>query len=125
MVLHVGDGHLRPTFRKEAGHRDPGAGQTDYQYFLVLKFHKPIILQLREVRKIRTRIGESAIRPHSRLRELRVRVIYRSFNVEIATSASMIVMIQNRTMIFGSATPFSSKWWWMGAMRKIRFPRYL
>jgi hypothetical protein len=33
----------------------------------------------------------------------------RIFSVEIATSARMMVMIQNRTMIFGSATPFSSK----------------
>jgi hypothetical protein len=32
------------------------------------------------------------------------------FNVEIATSAKIRVIIQNRTMIFGSATPFNSKW---------------
>ena len=25
-------------------------------------------------------------------------------------------------MIFGSAHPWSSKWWWMGAIRKIRLP---
>ncbi len=34
----------------------------------------------------------------------------------------MMEMIQKRTMIFGSAHPFSSKWWWMGAIMKIRLP---
>ena len=37
--------------------------------------------------------------------------LYRNFSVEMATRARMMVMIQKRTMIFGSATPFSSKWW--------------
>ena len=35
---------------------------------------------------------------------------YLIFKVEIATSARIILIIQKRTMIFGSATPFSSKW---------------
>src|SRR6266702_3591768 len=35
---------------------------------------------------------------------------YLIFRVEIATSARMMLIIQKRTMIFGSATPFSSKW---------------
>ena len=30
--------------------------------------------------------------------------------------------IQKRTMILGSGHPFFSKWWWIGAMRKIRRP---
>ena len=33
---------------------------------------------------------------------------HRTFSVESATSASMIEMIQNRTMIFGSLQPFFS-----------------
>jgi len=35
---------------------------------------------------------------------------YLSFSVLMATRARMIEMIQNRTMTFGSAHPFSSKW---------------
>ena len=35
---------------------------------------------------------------------------YRILSVEIATRAKIIVMIQKRTMILGSATPFNSKW---------------
>ena len=50
---------------------------------------------------------------------------HRIFSVLIASSARMIEMIQNRTMIFGSAHPCSSKWWWIGAIRKIRFFRVL
>ena len=34
-------------------------------------------------------------------------------------------MIQKRTMIFGSAQPSCSKWWWIGAMRKMRLRRQL
>ena len=34
-------------------------------------------------------------------------------------------MIQKRTMIFGSGQPFFSKWWWIGAIRKMRLPREL
>ena len=31
-------------------------------------------------------------------------------------------MIQKRTITRGSGQPLSSKWWWIGAMRKIRRP---
>ena len=34
----------------------------------------------------------------------------------------MPAMIQNRMTIVISAQPTSSKWWWMGAIRKTRFP---
>ena len=50
---------------------------------------------------------------------------HRIFSVLIASSARMIDMIQNRTMTLGSAHPFSSKWWWSGAIRKIRLRRVL
>ena len=33
--------------------------------------------------------------------------------------------IQKRTMIFVSDQAFISKWWWIGAIRKIRRPQYL
>src|SRR6266550_3490813 len=33
--------------------------------------------------------------------------------------------IQNRTMIFVSDHAFISKWWWIGAIRNTRRPRYL
>ena len=33
--------------------------------------------------------------------------------------------IQKRTMIFVSDHAFISKWWWSGAIRKIRRPQYL
>ena len=36
---------------------------------------------------------------------------YLNFRVLIATSPRMMPMIQNRTMILGSAQPFNSKWW--------------
>src|SRR5262249_57983010 len=47
----------------------------------------------------------------------------RSFSVESARSAQMMATIQKRTMICGSGQPRSSKWWWMGAIRKIRLRR--
>ena len=34
-------------------------------------------------------------------------------------------MIQKRTMIFVSDHAFISKWWWIGAIRNTRLPRYL
>ena len=34
-------------------------------------------------------------------------------------------MIQKRTMMCGSAQPFFSKWWWIGAIRKTRLPNSL
>ena len=34
----------------------------------------------------------------------------------------MMEAIQNRTMILGSESPVSSKWWWMGAHRNTRLP---
>ena len=37
----------------------------------------------------------------------------------------MIEMIQKRTMICGSGQPIFSKWWWIGAIRKMRLPRQL
>ena len=36
---------------------------------------------------------------------------YLSFRVDSATRARMMLMIQKRTMIFGSGHPLSSKWW--------------
>src|SRR5450759_1695747 len=36
--------------------------------------------------------------------------------------ARMPVTIQNRTMTFVSDQPFISKWWWSGAIRKMRLP---
>ena len=38
------------------------------------------------------------------------------------TSTSTTEMIQKRTITRGSGQPLSSKWWWMGAMRKTRLP---
>jgi len=35
---------------------------------------------------------------------------YLNFNVPMATNPRIMAMIQNRTMIFGSAQPFNSKW---------------
>src|ERR1035441_3852782 len=50
---------------------------------------------------------------------------HRSFNVESAKSAKTIATIQNRMMTFDSGHPASSKWWWSGAIRKMRLPRSL
>src|SRR5262249_26438587 len=48
---------------------------------------------------------------------------YLSLRVLSAASAQMIERIQKRTMICGSGHPRNSKWWWIGAMRKMRFWR--
>jgi len=47
---------------------------------------------------------------------------YCSFSVLNPSKASMIPMIQKRTVTFVSLQPSSSKWWWIGALKKIRFP---
>src|SRR6185295_8585738 len=50
---------------------------------------------------------------------------HRSFSEDRPISASNIEMIQNRTIILGSAQPFFSKWWWMGAIKNTRLPNSL
>ena len=40
-------------------------------------------------------------------------------------TASMMEMIQKRTMTRGSGHPSFSKWWWMGAIKKMRFLKSL
>src|SRR5215213_4582379 len=47
---------------------------------------------------------------------------YRSLRVDRPTSASTTAMIQNRITTCGSVQPSCSKWWWMGAILKTRFP---
>src|ERR1700728_2337606 len=49
-------------------------------------------------------------------------VVHRSFNVERPASASITEMIQNRITICGSVQPSCSKWWWIGAILKMRLP---
>ena len=39
-----------------------------------------------------------------------------------AASISTMLTIQKRTVTLGSATPSSSKWWWSGAILKMRLP---
>src|SRR5690606_23308747 len=46
----------------------------------------------------------------------------RTFNVARPTRTRITEMIQKRTITRGSGQPLSSKWWWMGAIRKTRFP---
>ncbi len=46
---------------------------------------------------------------------------YRTFNVASPIIARISEMIQKRMTICGSAQPRFSKWWWMGAIRKMRF----
>ncbi len=43
-------------------------------------------------------------------RHIRLRPSYRILRVARPTSTRITVMIQNRTMIFGSGQPLSSKW---------------
>src|SRR5437764_1215306 len=45
-----------------------------------------------------------------------------SFSVASPASTSSSEMIQKRTMTLGSAQPLSAKWWWIGAILKIRLP---
>ena len=47
---------------------------------------------------------------------------YLSFSVDRPMRASMAATIQKRTTTVDSAQPIFSKWWWMGAIRKMRFP---
>ena len=42
-----------------------------------------------------------------------------TFSVANPIIARVQLMIQNRITICGSAQPFFSKWWWIGAIRKI------
>src|SRR5205085_10600940 len=51
-----------------------------------------------------------------------VRGNHRTFNVARPTIASMMAMIQNRITTVDSFHPSCSKWWWIGAMRKMRRP---
>src|SRR5690606_27070708 len=46
----------------------------------------------------------------------------RIFRLARPTSTRVTVVIQKRTMTFGSAQPLSSKWWCKGAIRKMRRP---
>src|SRR5436190_5296846 len=47
---------------------------------------------------------------------------HRSFNVLSPASARMKLTIQKRITTVGSDQPRCSKWWWIGAIRKTRFP---
>src|SRR5260370_40381057 len=51
--------------------------------------------------------------------------VHLSFSVVSAKSARTKPTIQKRTMIFDSDQPSASKWWWMGAILKMRLPRSL
>src|SRR4051794_2391857 len=45
-----------------------------------------------------------------------------SLSVARPASASTKLMIQKRITTVGSDQPICSKWWWIGAIRKTRFP---
>ena len=45
-----------------------------------------------------------------------------SLRVESPASARMKLMIQKRITTVGSLQPRCSKWWWIGAIRKMRLP---
>ena len=47
---------------------------------------------------------------------------YRSFRVARPASASMAETIQKRITTVDSGQPIFSKWWWIGAIRKMRLP---
>src|SRR5699024_216774 len=47
---------------------------------------------------------------------------HRSLRVKSPRMPSRTAIIQKRTTIFDSGHPFFSKWWWMGAIKKTRFP---
>src|SRR5699024_9820381 len=47
---------------------------------------------------------------------------HRSFRVRSPRMPSKTAIIQKRTTILDSGHPFFSKWWWMGAIKKARFP---
>src|SRR4029079_19573095 len=46
----------------------------------------------------------------------------RTLRVARPSSTSTTLMIQKRTITRGSGQPLSSKWWWIGAIRKMRLP---
>src|SRR5690606_6212079 len=47
---------------------------------------------------------------------------HRSFSVARPSTARTMAMIQKRITTVDSFQPSCSKWWWIGAMRKIRLP---
>ena len=47
---------------------------------------------------------------------------HRSFSVLSPASASTKLTIQKRMTMVGSDQPICSKWWWIGAIRKMRLP---
>ena len=48
--------------------------------------------------------------------------LHLSFRVLRAKRPRIMDMIQKRITTLGSGQPFFSKWWWKGAMRKMRLP---
>src|SRR5205823_250431 len=76
---------------------------------------------LRAARAKQLRGGVAAL-PQAHHQGMSSGELHLSFSEASAVSARMMETIQKRTMIFGSAQPCSSKWWWMGAMRKMRRP---
>src|SRR5207248_3958514 len=98
------------------GLRDHAAHLEIRRNVLVVRAHHGGAARAQQVRR-----GHAALSQpdHQGMAALEVHL---SFSEASAISASMMETIQKRTMIFGSAQPCSSKWWWMGAMRKMRRP---
>src|SRR6185369_14752405 len=95
----VGDGDLRAALQAELRDRQAGLARADDEHLVRPDPGDDVVVHV------------SALLPRQR-----------TLSVASATSASMKLMIQKRTITFGSAQPLSSKWWWMGAILKTRLP---
>ena len=101
----VVDRHRRPLVGEEPGGRDAGASEAEHDGASTAEVSRGA--------DGRRRGGHHRpVAPFTLTRKIE--------NPRIPASAATI---QKRTVIFSSAQPTSSKWWWSGAMRKMRRPR--
>src|SRR4030095_8273005 len=107
---------------EEASRRHPAAREPDHERGLPGELrrgprHAPLPREPEGSPSVRVRVVEVSC-------SMRVDV-HLSFNVARLSIEKMRTRIQNRITTFDSSQPDSSKWWWSGAMRKIRTPRVL
>src|SRR5690348_4087772 len=92
--------HVRALALKQFRRGLAGAFQPDYEHVCVRQIHLFF-------RYLQSRLCKSG---------------YLSFNVVSANNAITRPAIQNRTITFDSGQPSASKWWWIGAILKMRLP---
>ena len=111
--------------KKEEKYRDEGSRQPNFRLILDKEIHHQPSQRVPDQSIYMTHLGKwGSWRGEPRPTGLRGRgsgAFYRTFSVARPIIARMSEMIQKRITICGSAQPFFSKWWWIGAIRKMRF----